>query len=234
MSKVGDKYLSLLEKWLHLGYPLQSSSMSKEQKLRTQIVYEAYQVWLENKQVRPMDLCRRISLRVYEQLLEAAKYNKKVAEFVETVGIREGVKRSGKQLQNDVEAFDYIVGLFSSPTKHIERAKVVDASDWLIEHGMQTGDGRDVAKGADLKMRLNKDFDETEMGYEDMANTDVNITEDVGVVKPGKKNYTDEQKKEYAKRFGISEREVITMIETEEGVYEAAKGDDEFDVFNEE
>jgi hypothetical protein len=231
MSKVGDGYLSLLEKWLHLGYPLKASRMTAEQKLRTQIVYEAYQVWLQNKQIRPLDLCRRVASRTYEQLLLKAKLDEGIADFIKSAGVQQGMARSAKQLANDVEALNYIIGHFTAPTQHIEKAKVVDASDWLIEHGMQVGDGRDVAKGADLKMRLNKDFDEKEMGYEDLANTDVNITEDVSVVKPGRKNYTDEQKKGFAKRFGISEREVITMVETENGVYEAQQQDDEFDVF---
>ena len=232
MSKLGDSYLDLLEKWLHHGYSLQSSKMTAEQKLRTQIVYEAYQVWLQNKQIRPLDLCQRISARTYEQLLRTSTHDEKIAAFISSAGIREGMTRSMTQLYNDVKALNYIIGHFAAPTQHIEKAKVVDASDWLINHGMQTGDGRDVAKGADIKMRLYKDFDEKELGYEDLANTDVNITEDVSVVKPDRKNYTDEQKKAFAKRYGISEREVVTMIETEDGVYEAAKKDDEFDVFD--
>ena len=97
---------------------------------------------------------------------------------------------------------------------------MVDASDWLIQHGKRTGDGRDVAKGADLKMRLHKDFDAKEAGYEDMANTDISITSDVSVVKPGRTNYTDEQKKALAKQYNITVNEVVTLEQNADGVWE--------------
>ena len=233
MAKVSDAYLDVLDKYLYHGLTsLEHVAMTPEQKLRTQIVYEAYQVWLSNKQVRPMELCKRIANRVYDQLLVQARRDPKTQAFVERCKIMEGKSRSTVELYNDVAAFNHIVGQFTAPVQHIEKAKVLDASDWLIEHGMQMGDGRDVAKGADLKMRMNKDFDEQQQGFEELANADMNITGDVSVVKSDRTNYTPEQRREYAKRFGLSEKEVIYLVQNAEGTF--VPEEDAHDPFAEE
>ena len=226
MSAVGEKYLDVLDKWLYNGYTtLNGISMSPLQKLRTQIVYEAYQVWLQNKQINPLDLCRKIAARTYTQLWEQSERDVNVKMFLERCGVTRGKERTPMELYKDVQTLNHIISTFTAPTTDIERAKVVDASDWLIKHGKQTGDGRDVAKGADIKMRLHKDFDAQEAGYEDIANTDINITGDVSVVKPGRQNYTDEQKKALSKRFNISEREVIDLVQGEDGSWEPERED---------
>jgi len=221
MAVVSSKYLEVLDKWMYAGYTsLDGMAMTVKQKLRTQIVMEAYGVWQMNKQINPMDLCRKVSARVYSELWRMAETNAQVKEFMEACKVRPGVQRTVKELYNDVEALNHVIATFTAPTADIEKAKVVDASDWLIQHGMQVGDGRDVKSGAEIKMRLHKDFDAKEAGYEDMANADINITGDVSVVKPGRVNYTEEEKKKFAKRFGITEREVVNLIEGADGSWE--------------
>ena len=118
---------------------------------------------------------------------------------------------------------------------NIEKAKVIDASDWLIEEGMKSGNDRAVKNGADLKMKLHKDFDEREQGFDNLASTDVNITADVSVVKPDRTNYTEEQKREFAKRFGLPDKEVDELIRNSDGVYETApiEVEEERDIFME-
>lgn len=237
MAKVSDTYLDLLDKWLYNGHALQHANMTEFQKLRTEIVYEAYQVWLQQKQIDPMDLVRQIADRKYRQMIEASRQDAEVAARCEELGIGyvspgsdEITRRSVKQLYNDVEALNHIIGTFTAPVTNIERAKVVHASDWLIQQGMKTGDGRDVYKGADLKMRLNKEFDQQQAGYEDIANTDIGITDDVSTVKTDRHNYSAEEKKRFAQKYGISQKAVINMIEKEPGVFE--QEEDDTDIFS--
>ncbi len=232
MAKVRDSYLALLDKWLYHGYTLQSSRMTDDQKLRTEIVYEVYQIWLQHKQIDPMDITRQVADRKYRQMIEAAKIDPEMKERCEKLGIRyvsegttEIVRRGPTAIYNDVVALNHIIGTYTAPVTNIEKAKVVHASDWLIKHGMESGDGRDVYKGADLKMRLNKEFDEREQGYEDMANADFGITSDVSVVKPGQRNYTDEEKKAFAKRFGLTTKEVVDLVEMKDGTFGIAEDD---------
>ena len=236
MAKIRDSYLTLLDKWLYHGYPIQASQMTEEQKLRTEIVYEVYQIWLQHKQIDPMDITRQVADRKYRQMIEAAKIDPEMKDRCEKLGIRyvcegttEIVRRGPTAIYNDVVALNHIIGTYTAPVTNIEKAKVVHASDWLIKHGIQTGDGRDVYKGADLKMRLNKEFDEREQGYEDMANADITISDDVSIVRPDRKNYTDEEKRKIAKRYGISEKAVIELIEQDDGSFGPEGEKDIFD-----
>ena len=235
MAKVSDKYLSLVDKFIFGGLSIRHVAMNDEQKLRTMIVYEAYQVWMTNKQIRPTDLCRRIASRIYGDMLLRADTDATYAALCDKLDIRPGVPRRYDKLANDVETFDYLVGRFNAPTANIEKAKVIDASDWLIEEGMKNGNDRAVKNGVDIKMKLHRDFDEREQGYDNIANTDINITGDVSVVKPDRQNYTEEQKRAFAKRFGLPEREVEELIRNADGVYETApmEQEKEFDIFDE-
>ena len=233
MAKVSDKYLSVVDKFIFNGLSIKHVAMNDEQKLRTMIVYEAYQMWMTDKQIDPMDTCRRIASRIYGDMLMRAENDAHYAALCDKLNIRVGVPRDYDRLANDVYTFDHIVGRFHEPARNIERAKVLDASDWLIREGMKSGNDRAVKNGADLKMKLHKDFDEQAQGYENIANTDMTITEDVSVVKPGRTNYTDEEKREFAKRFGLPMREVEEMVRNSDGVYETApiEAEQEHDIF---
>ena len=233
--KVSDKYLSLVDKFIFMGTSLKHIAMNEEQKLRTMIAYEAYQVWMTNKQIRPMELCRRISARIYSDMLMRAEHDPHYKQLCEQLKIEPGKQRDYSRLANDVQTLDHIIGLFNAPTANIEKAKVIDASDWLIEEGMKSGNDRAVKNGADLKMKLHKDFDAEQQGFDNLANTDVNITADVSVVKPDRTNYTDEQKRALAKKFGLPEKEVDELIRNSDGVYETASVEEveEHDIFRE-
>lgn len=231
--KVSDRYLDKVDKFIFGGLAIQHMAMTEEQKLRTLIAYEAYQVWMSNKQIRPMDLCKRISARIYSDMLTRAEHDPHYRELCDKLGIQPGKPRDYQRLSNDVQTLDHIIGRFNAPTANIEKAKVIDASDWLIEEGMKSGNDRAVKNGADLKMKLHKDFDEQQQGFDNLANTDVNITADVSVVKPDRTNYTDEQKREFARRFGLPDKEVDELIRNSDGVYETApvEAEEERDIF---
>lgn len=224
-NPISDNYLVKLDKWMSRGGALRSVNMSEVQKLRTEIAYQAYQVWCQNKQIRPIELCRRIAMSTYEMLLRRAEIDPVAAERCKQLRITPGKQRTISELTNDVSTLDHIIATFTPSTANIERCKVEDASDWLIQNGMRTGDGRDVKNGADLKMKLYKDFDESKQGFGNLANTDIVISADVSVVKPGCENYTDEFKKKMAAQYGVSVKEVEDMYLNDEGQYESAPTD---------
>jgi hypothetical protein len=231
--KVSENYLAVVDKFIFHGFNIRNMGMSEDQKLRTMIAYEAYQVWLSDKQIRPMDLCRRIAARIYGDMLAKAEHDEHYRDLCMKLKIQPGVPRNYAMLSNDVQTLNHIIGRFSNPSANIEREKVLDASDWLIEVGMKSGNDRAVKSGADLKMKLYKDFDEQQQGYENIAATDVNITGDVSVIKPGRMNYTDEQKRALARKFGMSERDVVDIVKKNSGVYEVepTDGEQETDFF---
>lgn len=233
MAKVSDNYLELVDKYIFMGGEIRHMNMTEEQKLRTMITYEAYQVWIGNKQIKAMDLCRRISTRIYGDMLERAKHNEEYAALCERLGIRPGKPREYSKLSNDVATLDHIIGRFNNPAVNIEKHKVIDATDWLITEGMKNGYGSDVEKGIKWKMALHNNFDERQQGFENIADTDINITGDVSVVKADRENYSDEFKEKMMKKHGLTMREVEDLMMNDQGEYETApvEEEDERDIF---
>ena len=225
--KVSDAFLEKVDKFIFMGGSIRHMAMTEEQKIRTMIAYEAYQVWLTNKFIRPTDLCRRIAARIYADMLEKAETDARYAEICRKMKIYPGSVRDYNRIANDVQVLEHIIGRFSVKCKNIEQAKVQEASDWLIEEGMKSGNDRAVKNGADLKMKLHKDFDEQAQGFDNIADTDINITGDVSVVKPDRVNYSEEEKKKLAKRFGLPDKEVEELFRNSDGVYETAPEDEE-------
>lgn len=227
MAKVGDNYLELVDKFIFMGGSIRHMAMTEEQKLRTMIVYEVYQIWISNKQIKPMDVCRRVSSRIYADMLARAEHDATYAELCQKLNIRPGMNREYSKLANDVATLDHLVGRFNAPTLNFEKHKVIDASDWLITEGMKSGNDRSVINGAKLKMDLFKGFDERQQGFDNIAETDINITGDVSVVKPDKENYSDEFKKQLAIKNGLTVHEVEDLLMNDKGEYETAPQEEE-------
>lgn len=226
---VSEKYLDTLGKFILGGYSLKNANMTLQQKMRTMIVYEAYQMFVMNRQIKPIELCRNISRRMYATYLEKSATDSEAAEMCRACGIAHGKKRDFCSLSSDVQALNYIVGMLDNPTPAIERAKVMDASDWLVMEGMKMGNTNSVAKGAELKMRLHKDFDEREQEFDKTAQSDINISGDISIIKAGCQNFTIEEKKKLAKHFGGNIQEVEDLIQSSKGEYETAPMDPDED-----
>lgn len=239
MSKPSEKYFDKVERWLLGGLKIEKIIMSPDQRFRAMLAYEAYQLWIQDKQIRPADIMRRLAAREYPMLLRKAEEgDQRAQEYVDAMKIRPGVPRTPTEISNDVALLNHIIAKFDVPTEAIERAKVQDASDWLIREGMKMGDARSVKSGADLKMQLNNNFQEKENAAEQMPDSDINITGDVSTIKRDRVNYTDEEKKKYARKYGLTDKQVIDMIENSDGSWsmpdEEPEKEPEKDVFDEQ
>lgn len=230
MSKPSSKYFDLVERWLLGGLPIQRMNMSPDRRFRALLAYEAYQIWIQDKQIRPADIMRRIAAREYPILLHKAEIGDETAKgYVAAMNVRAGVPRTITEISNDVALFNHLVGYFDTPTVNIERAKVSDASDWLIREGMKSGNAKSVKSGADLKMQLYDNFKQEETPAEQMPNMEINITGDVSVVKRDRVNYTDEEKKRLAKKYGLTVRQVVELTQQPDGSWQAADETDKED-----
>lgn len=213
--------------------------MSPDQHFRAMLAYEAYQVWLQDKQIRPTDLMRRLAARDYPILLQkAAEGNDRAKEFVNILRIRPGVPRTVTEISNDVALFNYLVGRFNTPTENIEKAKVQDASDWLIREGMKMGDPRAVKAGSDIKMQLHDNFREKEDPTSQMPSGDILITGDVTVIKRDRVNYSEEEKRKMGRQYGLSQKQVVELYQQPNGTWqmpdEAPDTEPSPDIFDEQ
>ena len=239
MSKPSEKYFDKVERWLLGGISIEKMVMSPDQRFRAMLAYEVYQRWLQDKQLRASDVLRNIAAREYPILLRrAAEGDAKAQEYVDAMNVRPGIPRTPTEISNDLALFNHIIGRFEVPMDNIERAKVQDASDWLIREGMKMGDPRSVKSGADLKMDLYNGFKEKDDAEEQMPDSDIVLTHDVSVVKRDRVNYTDEERKKLARRYGLTDKQVIDMIQNSDGTWEIPdeEGDKEpdKDVFDED
>lgn len=232
MSKVSERYTAIVEKWLLGGLSLERMNLTPEQRLRTRLCYEAYQVWIQNKQIRPAELLRNIANREYPILIAKAENGDAEAmEIVRRCNIVRGKSRTITEISNDVAVLDWLVGRFDTPTEAIEKAKVTDASDWLIAEGKKMGLPNAVAKGADMKLRIHDNFQDKTDAKDQMPDPNINITGDVSIIKSDRVNYTEEEIQKLSRKFGVTVSEFHEMQQQEDGSW--AIGEDDEGVENE-
>ncbi len=228
MSKPSQNYLEKVERWILAGVPIEKMAMKPEQRFRALLVYEAYQIWLQNKQIRPSDVMRRLANREYPILLQKAELGDPTAvSYVESMNIRHGVPRTITEIANDVAVLNHLVSRFNVPIDDIEKAKVQDASDWLIREGMKMGDSRAVKSGSDIKMQLYDNFKSKETAADQISVPQINITGDVSIVKRDRQNYAPEYVESLRRKYGLSKADVIDMIQSQDGSFEPFSLDDE-------
>ena len=238
-SKPSPDYLDKIKKWIDGGLQIEHMSMTPAQKFRGMMCLQAYHLWMQNKQVKIRQVMVNIAKKQYIMLCRSAEIgNEDAIEMCRSLGI-EGKNipmRSPAEISNDVYTFNHVMAMYDEADDFIEKSKVLDGSDWLISEGMKRGDPRSVKSGIDTKMTLFHNFDGKENPAEQMPNTMINITGDVGVIKSDRANYTDEEKIKMAKRFGLSMDSIKEMKEREDGTYIEYPGEEkekEKDVFEE-
>ena len=143
MSQPSSNYLHRVEQWIRGGADLQRINFSTVQRFRARIVYEAYWEWLQDHFIDPSDTLRRLAKREYAMLLHKAKEgNSEAQEYVDALNIREGVPRTPSEISSDVYTLNYIVNTLTVSTRAMDRIKVTASADWLMSHGMKTGNDR--------------------------------------------------------------------------------------------
>lgn len=223
MSRSPERYLTVLEKHLLNSIPLRHCDMTAREKVRTMIITEAYHLWLANKQIDLRKTLTLIAERLYDSLLQLSATDGEAYKLANAVGIFRQQGRGHSAIAQDMAALNHIIGFLDTPAVHIERAKVADSSDWLIREGMKRGDARSVKAGAAIKMQLHKNFDEDALSVDNLASTNINITGDVSVVKADQINYSDDEKRMLAKKYGLSTLEVEELVQRADGVYATAE-----------
>lgn len=202
MSKVSENYLQKVEKHFVNGIPIQHMSLSERGKLRLRRCKEAYNLFVGN----PM-----IDLR----------------QTLRNIARRDGVDLTPIELSNDMAVLNHITSFLTTGVREIKRRKVEYASDWLIKQGMDTGNDRAVTSGAKIKMDLNQNFSGESEGYDKLADMPIVITDDVSVVKPDRKNLTDEERAKLFQKYGVNRKQMEDLVQSADGTYETAPIDDE-------
>jgi hypothetical protein len=234
MSKPSPEYLSKVETCFRNNITLAHANMTTVQKFRTQIVYEAFQFWLNDKDIRPMQLLSRIAARDYDIILNKADSGDELSQAqVKDLNIRPGVGRSINELSNDVYVLNWFINRYTPDTTAIEKARDKESISWIITEGKKCGDRTAVANGVKMSMTINDNYKEKDNAADQIPNTLINISGDVSIVRSNDSNYTEEEKKALRDKFGVTEKDILEFKENENGIMEAVDDDDaeEKDIF---
>ena len=222
-----NSFLTKLDKFFYNGLSLESQNMTAEQKMRTKIVYEAYNRWMQDKQVSTYDLLRRIAAREYQvALMKAREGDELYQEMVRQCRIVPGKVRTATELRSDAAAFNHIIEYLSVDERAIDKMKVHDSADFLMREGKKAGNFQAVNQGAKILMDLNGNFEEHEDAADQMPKM-IAITADVSTIRVDRVNYTEEEKRKLAQRVGMSEQQVQELFQQDDGTYRLYDGEDD-------
>lgn len=191
-----------------------------EQRYRMQICSEFYKRWLQNKDIDPRTVCRNIARRDYELFVEqAAQGNAEAQEMITALHITvddEGniSPRGVTELSNDVAVCNHIIRYYAADNSPRHREMYLGSAEWLIRTGKQQNNDRAVAKGMEALAKVYKDFDEEKDATDEMPDMSrIAITQDVSIVKRDRVNYTDEEKRRMARKYGLTAKDMQDIAE---------------------
>ena len=234
MSKPSPEYLSKVETCFRNNITIDRANMTTAQRFRTRIVYEAFNIWLNDKDIRPLQLMTRLATQDYTIFLHQADCGDEIAQtYVKDLNIRPGVGRSINELSNDVYVLNWFINRYTPDTSAIEKARDKDTISWIITEGKKCGDKAAVVSGVKLSLVMNDNYKEKDNAADQIPNTLINISGDVSIVHPNDSNYTDEEKNALRDRFGVTEKEMLEFKENENGIMESIDDEDseEQDIF---
>ena len=141
--------------------------------------------------------------------------------------------RSETNLSNDIWLVNQLVGRLNVSKKHIHKAMYEANIGWMMEYGRKTGTWQAVKQANQDLAKINNDFKDDDDPQEQMPNTNINITGDVGVVKEGRESLTDEEREKLRRKYGLTDKELAVQMEEINGVWQAPEEEEERDIFTE-
>lgn len=233
MSQISTAYCEKVKSWLLGGLPLPAMHLSPDQRFRAHLVTEVYQHWIDQAHIDPRKMLRNFSQRNYAYLLRKAQEgDAEACELVEAMHITPGTVRSANEINNDVRLLNYLTGELNTSKKHIHKMMFEANIDWMQNFGRKTGTWQAVKQANQDLLKINNDFKDEDDPREQMPNTNINITGDVGVVKEGRESLTDDERKAIRKKYGLTDKEETVYLEEINGIYQAPDPDEpEADVF---
>lgn len=238
MSQPSPKYIDKIVAWTKGGGEVDLSRMHipLPGQFRARLALECYQLWIENKTISIRKIVKNIAARDYTTLMQNAELgNQNAQEMVSALGIRRDaatgtvVLRKENEITNDIYVVNQLVGHLAEAKNHIQRAMYEDNIEWLIQFGRKTGNITAMREAQRNLEKINNDFkDEQNPADALKPGVDRHIYGDISIIKPDRKNYTEKELRDFAKKIGANVEDITEMFENEEGVYvEQSDSDDD-------
>ena len=238
MSQLSPGYVDKVVSWTTSGLPIEKMHMSLDQKFRAQMCLECYRVFMNNSGTPIRTIVKNVAARDYKQMMDLADMGNDAArEMVQALGIRRDpdtgaiTLRSETNISNDIWLVNQLLARLNTSKKYIHQAMVEANVEWLSEYGRQTGTWQAVKEANQEMFKLHNDFKDDDDPQEQMPNTNINITGDVGVVKEGRESMSPEEREALRKKYGLTDKELAVQMEEINGVWQ--EPEPEHDVFEE-
>ena len=182
------------------GVPIDDCDIRAEHKRRLARVDHVYWIWKQNPFLDVFPL--------FKQLVKG-KYADLQSEW--------------RAAQKDKLLFDFVVEHVSPPSRRVAEARVRMAANHLMEMGMQTDNGRDIAEGAKIAIKLDQlDQPENQQGdISKVAFLPSVVVTNIKEVDDTKENIDDEEAKRIMAKYGGFVDEKRRMIDEKVEVMEA-------------
>ena len=238
MSQLSPGYVDKVVSWTTSGLPIEKMHMSLDQKFRAQMCLECYRVFMNNSGTPIRTIVKNVAARDYKQMMDLADMGNDAArKMVQALGIRRDPEtgaislRSETNISNDIWLVNQLLARLNTSKKYIHMAMVEANVEWLSEYGRQTGTWQAVKEANREMFKLHNDFKDDDDPQEQMPNTNINITGDVGVVKEGRESMSPEEREALRKKYGLTDKELAVQLEEINGVWQ--EPEPEHDVFEE-
>ena len=241
MSQLSQNYVDKVIRWSISQVDLEKMHMTLDQQFRARLCLECYRLFTETPSIPVRRLVKNISARDYKNLVDYARLgNESAREMMTALGIRVDPEtgivsvRSETNITNDIWLVNQLVGRLNVSKNHIHRAMYEANIDWLNAHGRKTGTWQAIKEAQrDLEV-INNGFKGEDDPQEQMPNTNINITGDVGVVKEGRESLSDDEREKLRKKYGLTDKELAVQMEEINGVWQEPDPEEETtDIFDE-
>ena len=198
-----------LQQWslLHFekGVPICDINVRKENKDRLARVSHVYWLWKKNPFLDYNAMLRQ---------LVKGKYADASAEC--------------HAAYKDQELMRFVIDHVAPPSRAVQTAKVRAVADRLMQNGMQTDNGKDMAEGARLITKLDRldQPEDTAQDFSKVAFLPSVVVTDVHEVDQSKQAIPDDESRRIAAKYGATIDEKRIMIEKKVATMEAAAGPD--------
>ena len=239
MSQLSENYITKVTGWVYGQCDLSRVNVPLSGQFRARLALECYQLFSENPSIPIRKLVINIAARDYKNLFAQAELgNEAAVEMIRDLGISKNpetgviTQRGATEIANDIYLINQLVGRINVSKKHIHKAMFEDNISWMMNYGRKTGTWQAVKQANQDLAKINNDFKEDEDPREQMPNTDINITGDVGVIKQGRKSLSDDEREKLRRKYGLTEKELAVQMEEINGVWQEVN-EEEHDVFME-
>ena len=241
MSQPSPTYVSKVVSWATSGVELAKVFPNMEQQFRARLCLECYRLFSENTSVPVRKLVKNIAAREYRMLVDKAKMgDEEASAMIAALGIKYNEKtgaitvRSETNISNDIWVVNQMVARLNVSKKYIHKAMFEDNISWMMNYGRKTGTWQAVKQANQDLAKINNDFKDDDDPQEQMPNTNINITGDVGVVKEGRESLDDAAREALRKKYGLTEKELSVQLEEINGVWQEPEAEEEKpDIFDE-